>query len=113
MSEAWPVKANHPMVGGKKVDKSADREILNHRSVAMKQHDRWSGRIAAVDIMNIYAVTIDEVADGGISIFRQDIPDDEKHHQTGDDEQDFGHGHRRSPNAEPIVPNLMGTKYAG
>jgi hypothetical protein len=36
LSEAPPVKAKHTMVAGKKVDKYADREILNHRPIAMK-----------------------------------------------------------------------------
>jgi hypothetical protein len=106
MAEAWPVKAKHTMVAGKTVDKAADREILNHRPIAMKQHDRRSRGIAAIDIMKIYAVTIDEVADWGMPILRhhreQNIPNDAKHHQTGDDEHDFSHGHSRSHRAEPL-----------
>jgi hypothetical protein len=101
ISEARPIKAKHTMIAGKKVDKSADREILNHRAIAMKQDDRWSRRIAAIDIVKIYAVTVDEVADRGIPKLRnhreQDIPNHENHYQTGDDEQDFSHGHCRSP----------------
>jgi hypothetical protein len=95
--EAWPVEAKNTMVAGKIVNKPADCEILDHRPIAMKQHDTWSGRIPAVDVVKAYAVTLDELADWGVPAFRQfgeqDVPDDEKDYQSNDDEGDFTGGH--------------------
>ena len=97
MPEAWPVKANNSVVAGKVVNKSADQEILDHRPVAMKQHDPWGGRIPSVDVVETHAVAIDELADWWVPAFRQfgeeDVPDDEKDCQRDDDEGDFTGGH--------------------
>src|SRR5258705_12788565 len=63
MPKAWPVEAQDTICLSKKINKPADREILDHGSVAMEQHDARSGRVTAINVMETYAVELDELAD--------------------------------------------------
>ena len=85
MPEAWPVEAHNTIVLSKKIHKPADREILNHGSVAMEQHDARSGMITAFHVVETCAVAFDELADWWVPAFRQhgvnNVTDDEKDQQ--------------------------------
>jgi hypothetical protein len=98
MPETGPVEAHNTIVLSKKINKPADREILDHGSVAMEQHDARSGGITPFNVVETYAVALNELADWWVPAFRQlgenNITDDEKDQQQHRYEQDgFSSGH--------------------
>src|SRR6202022_797410 len=72
IAEAWPVKAENTIAAGKKVNKPADREILDHRAVAMEQHHAGSGGITTIEIVKSHPLALREGADRGVPPFRHD-----------------------------------------
>src|ERR1700731_300800 len=66
VAEAWPVKAENAIAAGKKVNKPANREILDHGAVAMEQHHAGSGGITTVEIVEAHTVAFGEGANGWV-----------------------------------------------
>ncbi|MGY4604371.1 hypothetical protein ACVW16_002783 [Bradyrhizobium sp. USDA 4474] len=98
IAKAWTVEAHHAVAASKKIDQPADREVLDHGSVAMKQHDAGSRGITPIDIVEYDAVALEKLADWWIPPFRQfgeaDIANDEKCQEQDTDEQHgFSGGH--------------------
>jgi len=98
MAKAWPIEAHDTIGLSKKINKPADREILDHGSVAMEQHDARSVGITPFNIVETYAVALDELADRRVPAFRQsgenNVPNYKKDQQQSQDEQDgFSGGH--------------------
>ena len=58
ITKPWPVEADNAISLSKKINKTADDEILEHGSVAMEQHHTRSGRIAALNVVETYAVAL-------------------------------------------------------
>lgn len=91
MPEAWTVEADHMIALRKKVDKPVSREILDHGSVAIEQHDARSRRITPLDIVETHTRAFEELADWRILPLRQfgeaDGTDGEKYEQRSRDEQ--------------------------
>jgi len=50
MPKPWPIEAQDTIGLSKKINKPADREILDHGSIAMEQHDARSGRVTAFNV---------------------------------------------------------------
>ena len=69
MPEAWPVEAHDTIFLSKQINKPADREILDHGSVAMEQHDARSGRITPFNVVETHAVALGELADRWVPAF--------------------------------------------
>ena len=98
MPKAWPIEAHDTIGLSKKINKPADREILDHGSVAMEQHDARSGRITAFNVMETYAIAFDELANWRVPAFRQlgenNVTEYKNDQQQSRDEQDgFSGGH--------------------
>lgn len=98
--EAWPVEAQDTVGLSKEINKAADREILDHGSVAMEQHHTRSGRNASFNVVETYAVAPDEHANRRVPAFqlgKYDVAaDEEDRHQSYDNENGFGSGHMLS-----------------
>jgi hypothetical protein len=62
VAEAWPVKAENTIAAGKTVNKPANREILDHRAVAMEQYHAESRGITTIEIMKSYTLALCEGA---------------------------------------------------
>jgi hypothetical protein len=71
MPKAGPIDAHNTIGLSKKINKPADREILNRGPVAMEQHDARSGGITPFNVVETYAVALDEFADRWVPAFRQ------------------------------------------
>jgi hypothetical protein len=108
VAEAWPVKAENTIAAGKKVNKPANREILDHRAIAMEQHHARSGGITTIEIMKSHTLALREGANRWVPPFRhdreykvtdcQDKQDDHNNHEDG-----FCRGHfAGSPDAGSI-----------
>lgn len=98
MAKARAVEAHHAIAAGKKIDQTADCEVLDHGPVAMEQHDARRRRITPIDIVEYYAVALEELADWWIPPLGQfgeaDVTDDEKYYEQGGGEQyGFNCGH--------------------
>jgi hypothetical protein len=63
MPETGPVEAHNTIVRSKKINKPADREILDHGSVAMEQHDARSGGITPFNVVETYAGALNDFAE--------------------------------------------------
>lgn len=63
IAKAWAVEAYHAIAAGKKIDQPTDCEVLDHGSVAMEQHDARSRRITPIDIVQYYAVALEELSE--------------------------------------------------
>src|SRR3954454_10372066 len=72
VAEAWPIKAENTIAAGKKVNKPANREILDHRAIAMEQHYARSGRITTIEIMKSDTLALHEGANSWGPPFSQD-----------------------------------------
>ena len=72
VAEAWPVKAENTIATGKKVNKPANREILDHRAIAMEQHHAGSGGITTIEIMKSHTLALREGADRWVPPFSHD-----------------------------------------
>src|SRR5882757_2203287 len=72
VAEAWPVKAENTIAVGKKVNKPANCEILDHRAIAMEQHHAGSGGITTIDIMKSHTLALREGADRWAPPFSHD-----------------------------------------
>ena len=89
MSESRTIKAQDAIAPGKKINEAADREVLNHRSIAVEQnHARGSG-VSPLSIVHANPVALDEVPDRWISSFGYDrehnTPDDQNNDKNGQD----------------------------
>jgi hypothetical protein len=83
VSKAWPVEADNTIVLSKKVNKTAAHEILDHGPVAMQQHHAGSGRIAALYVMETYAIAFGERSNRRVPAFRN-----LREYYVADDEED-------------------------
>ena len=55
-----PVEAYDAIVTGKKLYQAADYKILDHRPVAVEQHDARRANRTAIEIMKAYTVAFHE-----------------------------------------------------
>ena len=97
LRETRPVKTQDAVAPGEKVNQPADREILDHRSVAMEQHRAWRIGIATVDAMESDTVAFGELADRRVPLLRQSRESKvggRQDDQNNDDDRDHGL-HRR------------------
>src|ERR1700704_506067 len=72
VAEAWPVKAENTIAAGKTVNKPANREILDHRAVALEQHHAGSRGITAVEIVESHTLALREGANRWVPPFSHD-----------------------------------------
>jgi hypothetical protein len=55
-----PIEAHDTIVTGKKLYEATDNKILDHRAVAMEQHDARRAKHTAIEIMKAYTVAFHE-----------------------------------------------------
>lgn len=83
IAKARAVEAHHAVAASKEIDQPTDCEVLDHGSVAMEQHNAGSRGIAPIDIVEHYAVALEELADWWIPPLRQfeeaDVSDGDKY----------------------------------
>src|SRR4051795_10074899 len=93
MPEAGPVETHHTIAARQDIDEPADDEILDHRAVAVEQHDAGSRGIATIDVVEAHAIALDKGADRWVPPFRDprehDIADHQDN-QNDDDNKDNG-----------------------
>src|SRR4030088_1541567 len=70
VAETWPVKAENTIAAGKKVNKPANREILDHRAIAMEQHHARSGGITTIEIVKSHTLALREGTNRRVPPFR-------------------------------------------
>src|SRR6516164_6259128 len=89
--ETRPVETQDAVAPGEKVNQPADREILDHRSVATEQHHAWRIGIATIDAMESDTVAFGELADRRAPFLRQSRESKvgaRKENQNNDDDRD-------------------------
>lgn len=98
MAKARAVEAHHAIAAGKKIDQTADCEVLDHGSVAMEQHDARRRRITPIDIVETAPSHSRNLPIGGFlhsaSLEKPTLPMTEKYYEQGGGEQyGFNGGH--------------------
>jgi hypothetical protein len=82
MSESGTIKAQDAVAPGKKINEPADREVLNHRSIAVEKDHARGSRVSPLPIVHADPVALDELPRRWIFSFCYDrkhkVPDDQK-----------------------------------
>jgi hypothetical protein len=94
MSEPRSVETNDTVVACKEIHDPADRKILDHRAVAMEQHDTGRIGVPTINVVKPDSLTSDKLPDGRVSSFRdpleRPVSDDQSDHDNDyDDNNDF------------------------
>jgi hypothetical protein len=89
MSEAGTIKAQDTIASGKELYETADREVLNHRSVAVEKDHARGSRVSPLLIVHTDPIALDEPTHRWIFSFCYDreheVPDDQENQDNGND----------------------------
>jgi hypothetical protein len=98
VSESGTVKAQDTIARGKKINEAADREVLNHRSIAVEKNDAGGSGISPLSIVQADPIALDKLPHRGISSFcygrKYKVPDDQENqdnNNNGENGCDCGH----------------------
>jgi hypothetical protein len=112
MSESGTIKAQDTIAPGKKINKAADGEILNHRSIAVEKNDARGSRVSPLPIVHADPLALDELPRRRIFSFRyhreHKVPDDQEkqdNNKNDEDDCDCGHIYRALESTDPV--NIM------
>jgi hypothetical protein len=83
MSEAGTIKAQDAMALGKKINEPADKEVLNHRSIAVEKNHARGSRGPPLPIVHADPIAFDERPLRRILSFCYD-----REHKVPDDQED-------------------------
>ena len=112
MSESGTIKAQDTIAPGKKINKAADGEVLNHRSIAVEKNDARGSRVSPLPIVHADPLALDELPRRRIFSFRYDrehkVPDDQEkqdNNKNDEDDCDCGHIYRALESTDSV--NIM------
>jgi hypothetical protein len=88
MAVTWPVIAYDAMTLGKQTYKTTGCEVLDHRSVAVKQDNTGPRGITPCSIVKPCSLAIYEFASRRVSLLSYESEDDVPHYQENNNKED-------------------------